>query len=174
MKKTALLLLPLIICLCGPVSAEFYKYTDQDGNVRFTDDLSKVPKDQRPNVTSYEESQTTSPIAPPAEKPEPDQSASEQKSETDTSLDAQYKQIKKKQDDLEKEQQALLKEKARLESEANQQKSLEETVEYNREIKKLNERIVQHQQKRKALKTEIEAYNARMAKDKQDKNDQEK
>lgn len=168
MKKTALLLLPLIIFLCGPVSAEFYKYTDQDGNVRFTDDLSKVPRDQRPNVTSYEESQSTSPIASPAEKPEPDQSASEQKSETDTSIDALYKQIKNKQDDLEKEYKAILKEKARLETEANKEKSVEETVEFNREIKNLNERIVQHQQKSKALNTEIEAYNARMAKDKKD------
>ncbi len=36
-------------------SAEFYKYVDKNGNVRFTDNLANVPADQRSLVDEYEE-----------------------------------------------------------------------------------------------------------------------
>ncbi|MGD9367861.1 MAG: DUF4124 domain-containing protein [Desulfobacteraceae bacterium] len=167
MKKTALLLLPLIICLCGPVSAEFYKYTDQDGNVRFTDDLSKVPADQRPNVTSYDESRSAPPAAP-AKETEPGQRSPEQKPKTGISADAQGKQLEKKRSDLEKEYQTLMEEKSRLEAEWKNAKTVIEKQKINEKKVKLNEKISQYEKKRNDLNTEIEAYNARRAQDNKD------
>jgi hypothetical protein len=38
---------------CIPVSAEYYQYTDKDGVLRFTDELSDVPESQRPSVTTH-------------------------------------------------------------------------------------------------------------------------
>jgi hypothetical protein len=38
---------------CLPVSAEFYQYRDQDGVLRFTDELSEVPTGLRPQVTIH-------------------------------------------------------------------------------------------------------------------------
>ncbi|MBE9582728.1 MAG: DUF4124 domain-containing protein, partial [Proteobacteria bacterium] len=36
-------------------SAEFYKYVDKNGSVRFTDNLANVPADQRSQVDEYED-----------------------------------------------------------------------------------------------------------------------
>lgn len=163
MKKAIWLMVPLIICLSGPVSADFYKYTDQDGNIRFTDDLSKVPKDQRTNVTSYEESESAQPTAVPVDKKETGQQPIEKKPETDNDTDAQSKQIQSRKDELDKEYHALMREKARLEAEAENPKSAEEIVQFNRKVSDLNKNISQYDQKRKALHADIEAYNARVA-----------
>ena len=43
----------------GPAFAEFYKYLNQQGQVRFTDDINQVPQDQRAAARSYPESQVS-------------------------------------------------------------------------------------------------------------------
>ena len=54
------------------VSAEFYKYLDKDGNVRFTNDYFQIPKDQRDGMQEYSEYQKkTGEAAERTEKAEP-------------------------------------------------------------------------------------------------------
>jgi len=50
----------LLILLVLPVfaSAEIYKYRDQNGVLRFTDNLSEVPTAQRENMEQYQEVKT--------------------------------------------------------------------------------------------------------------------
>ena len=36
-------------------SAEFYKYRDASGVLRYTDDISQIPEDQRPKIDTYTE-----------------------------------------------------------------------------------------------------------------------
>ncbi len=43
----------------GPAFAQFYKYLDKQGVVRFTDDINQVPQDQRAAARSYSESQAS-------------------------------------------------------------------------------------------------------------------
>jgi hypothetical protein len=40
--------------MCIPVSAEYYRYTDKDGNIYFTDEKAKIPKSQREDIVTYE------------------------------------------------------------------------------------------------------------------------
>lgn len=167
MRKAILLIFPLILFFYGPASAEFFKYTDSEGNIRFTDDLSKVPEDQRPNVTSYEESESTAPSAAPQKKAEPGKDDTAPAPESNQDLDEQRGQIQKKQNDLKKEFQALMEEKAKLAEESKEKKSAEDSLKLDQKIKNLNKKITQYDQKRKALNSEIEAFNNRMSKTKE-------
>lgn len=38
----------------GPVVAEYYQYQDKNGNLRFTDDISRVPETQRGSTKQHE------------------------------------------------------------------------------------------------------------------------
>lgn len=38
----------------GPVAAEYYQYQDKNGNLRFTDDVSRVPESQRDAAKQHE------------------------------------------------------------------------------------------------------------------------
>ena len=161
MMKVKWLMAPLIICLCAPVAADFYKYTDKGGTVRFTDDLSKVPEDQRPDATIYDESVSTPSQPIPEKKVDNKQRSVEQETKTNNSLETQSRKIKEKLDALEKEYQALMEEKKGLEAEAKDAKTINETVEINQKISNLNKKLSQYSERRKAVSDEIDAFNAK-------------
>ncbi len=52
-KAFAAMLVCALFMLPGPAIAEFFKYTDQNGVVRFTDNMGDVPQDQRSDLTRY-------------------------------------------------------------------------------------------------------------------------
>lgn len=65
-----------------PASAEFYRYVDENGNIRFTDDITMVPREQREKLREYQdaingsedtpEASQAAPAAPAEKTPEPD------------------------------------------------------------------------------------------------------
>ena len=50
MKLFLIVLFSVTTILSLPVSAEYYRYIDKNGNVSFTDNLENVPEDQRQNA----------------------------------------------------------------------------------------------------------------------------
>jgi len=60
MKKLTWTIVLIFLLLAGPVTAQFYRYIDQNGNLRFTDDLNKVPTEQRVTIRGYHEAGETS------------------------------------------------------------------------------------------------------------------
>jgi hypothetical protein len=52
-KVKKLLLAGMVLWLATPAFGEYYQYTDQDGVMRFTDDITGVPPNQRPDVKTY-------------------------------------------------------------------------------------------------------------------------
>ena len=47
------------IMLVFPAYAEIYRYIDANGQTRWTDDLSQIPKEQRATAQRFEEAQST-------------------------------------------------------------------------------------------------------------------
>ncbi len=55
--------LPVIMASSG-TAEEFYQYTDEKGNMVFTDDITTVPEDQRPEIMTHEGVRTEPPETP--------------------------------------------------------------------------------------------------------------
>jgi hypothetical protein len=63
MKLCVGVALVVSLAIAGPAWAQFYKYLDKHGNVRFTDDINQVPENQRVKARSYVESEPTAPFS---------------------------------------------------------------------------------------------------------------
>jgi len=135
------------------VLAEFYKYKDAQGNIVFTDDVSQIPEDQRPNIKTFESvipAQAAKPeIEKPVEKPEQREDPSEK---ADKDLDAQFKWF--------------VKEKAYLDKEKVQIEALRPTIgtqkeqkEYNEKVAALNKRIGIYREKHETYKKQTQKNN---------------
>jgi len=161
-----------------PVSAEFYKYYDENGNVHFTDDYNKIPLDQREEVEGYEES--ISEETPSEETPEEADSAeaetetegAEEDGETaateEYDVDAKAGEFEQRKVEMEQEYEELVKERERLDQmrkDIKTQKQLKASG-YNEGVKALNEKMKEHDQKRQELISEIEQHNAKLSEEK--------
>ncbi len=147
-----LILLTLISLVPIPVFAEFYKYRDANGVLRFTDNLMDVPEDQRENLQSYRE------VVTPEEKPQI--SESEQKAAALKSRNTRIQQMNGEREalaqtftDLETERKTI------LESAPDPQD--QEAYEAHRQrITAFNEKIKAYEEKRKQFQEKIDAFNA--------------
>jgi flagellar motility protein MotE (MotC chaperone) len=146
--------------------AEFYKYVDDEGHVRFTDDINEVPEAQRANIRSYIESEneeTSEPEVSPENETDqqsnfPDLSDTEQES-----LDDAKKRIDQLKKEIDQEYEALLKEKEQLIKEKEQAKTREQISEYNKKVESMNKRVEAYMEKGKTYKTAVDDFNARIA-----------
>jgi hypothetical protein len=140
-------MLMILLALPALASAEIYKYRDQNGILRFTDNLTEVPLAQRENVDEYQEIKTREDVA----QPEPDRATGQ---------------------DPHAAEKALLDEKGALDMEYNQlvemRKSLEaapqagtpeEIAAYENKVRDYNTRLQIYEVKQKAFREKVEEYN---------------
>lgn len=149
----------IIFCSLGPVSADFYRYVDEHGNVLFTDDLSKVPPELRGTVQSYEAAESA-PL--PTLKKDKDKDTEDQVDKTITDTDMQRQKLLDQQNVLNKEYEDLMAERSRLDAEKVKAVTQAEIKEYNKRIIDFNTRIKAYEEKRDALTREVKAFNDRL------------
>lgn len=150
--------------------AEFYKYVDDEGNVRFTDDINEVPEAQRANIRSYIESENEDfSEQEVSQENQTDQAASDQQTNfpdlsdnEQESLDDAKKRIDQLKKEIDQEYQALLKEKEQLIKEKEQAKTRAQISEFNKKVESMNKRVEAYMEKGKAYKAAVEAFNARI------------
>jgi hypothetical protein len=159
----------IIVLLSAPASAQFYKYIDEDGNIRFTDDINQVPKQQRTTVKSYEEAVSDTDVENEAVQSDSEVSTNAQQetaaAEADVDidlgdLDAAYNQLKALRQEIDEEYNELMAEKETLAKEKGEAKTREQVLEYNAKVEQFNERARAHQQKSKKYEAQVDAYNA--------------
>jgi vacuolar-type H+-ATPase subunit I/STV1 len=170
-------LLVLLIGVVLPVMgyAEFYRYTDDNGVIRYTDDLSTIPKKKRSQVKQFEEADDSLTPAQRNEKAlkrdRKNASDSDQKNdqkddwetlETDSvaelaKLNEKKAKLDKEYADLVKEKDALIKTKEKISGGA-------EIKANNEKIVDLNGRISGFEERRQDFSKDVDAFNARFKK----------
>jgi hypothetical protein len=165
MKKTivAILAILLLFFFAAPCSAEIYKYIDENGQKRWTDDLSQVPVEQRDSAERMETGEAfetpSDPTADDATPPEPGERMEQAISDTDapnrealekekSDLDAMYKELLR-------ERQAIEKAKAETEGTPAKEARRKRIIAYNGKAETYEKRL-------KAFNENVTAYNQRI------------
>jgi hypothetical protein len=166
MKFIMLMVFSLILWGPGLVSAELYKYYNQDGTLSFTDDLSLVPADQRPGVETFHEIQTKEMVSL---SPPPDTVATTLPDQTHqdgaglkSDLDAEFKQLAGVNKTLSEEYIALKERQELLISGGKKAMNPIEIKAYNHQINELNQDTLKYKEKQQAYFKRVEEYNLKV------------
>ena len=174
MKTLTWTIVLIFLLLAGPVTAQFYRYTDQNGNLRFTDDLNKVPAEQRATIRGYREAgkdpapsspeTAPEPAKPPAAKAEPNKSQTNNVPSTGAdgavSNEELLRRIDKMIEQLEAENLALTKGKDALARSRDSMKTREELAAYNKSVDAFNQRAENYDKMSSQLRKLADEYNA--------------
>jgi hypothetical protein len=161
MKGLTGAILIVVMVFAGPAFAQFYKYLNKQGEMRFTDDINQVPLDQRAAARSYPESQVSEKSA--AEKPsavnEEKPAAAAVGGEGEDLIEGTRTRLDALKKTVEAEYQVLVKEKGRLAKEKETQKTREGINAYNKEVEAFNQQAESFEKKNSDLRKLAEDYN---------------
>jgi hypothetical protein len=174
MKWVGWALLLVTLASAGPASAQFYKYWDKQGVLRFTDDINQVPDHQRDKLQTYAASPSAAAAATdPGTNGEkksttlgaaaqgPGSSALHLAAEEEGIVSARVRLEELKQQ-ADADYQALANEKEALGKEKNAPKTHQQVVDYNQRVEAFNQRASAYETRRNELRNQIENYNARV------------
>ena len=172
MKRIAGIVVLFLVLVAWPAAstAEFYRYYDENGALRFTDNLAEVPEDQQPQVKRYQEEDdflTPRQRAEKARNQAKAQMERENLEENDRKTAAIRNVRIKDTDDLRSVREELdgdfagLEERRKaLQAKRDTLNTPEEVREYQTEVRKLNEDIQRFEARRQAFIKKAKEYNA--------------
>jgi DNA primase len=175
MKKPIMALLLIIaLLLTAPVYAEIYKYIDENGQKRWTDDLSQVPKDQRssaqrietekkkPAGTIAEEAGKSQPVPPPGIE-----AALPNNAEPGEGAELNRDALEKEKADLDSQYQQLIAERKQLEQMQTEDLSAAARMELNERISVYNNKMDKYDKQLNSFNEKANAYNQKIISQKQ-------
>lgn len=147
MSPNVLILFLSLMLIPGLCFAEFYKYRDASGVMRFTDNLADVPKDQRQNIREYQEAVTPDAAEGPVKEVQP------------LDLNTRADQLNAERDMLAKEYAELEKERENLEKATLDPQNTADFEAYKSQVDSYNIRIKAYEAKRKLFQAKVDAFN---------------
>jgi predicted RNase H-like nuclease (RuvC/YqgF family) len=168
------LLAGLIVLWAVPAAGEYYQYRDQNGVLRFTDDIASIPADQRPDVTTHQSIKSdpepvTTEAAVRQEKGPSNVSPKQESRSSGGSWQErnarQKQELDRMQAELKKTFEALKIERSKLRAEAPEKEAtVKEKATYNNKVEALNLKIAQYEERLAAFNEKVNAYNAQVKK----------
>ena len=134
----------LLFLVSNSSYAEYYKYRDKNGVVRYTDNPLEIPKDQQENVKAYREIKVLEEAGEVAE--------------VESMADIEQK-LRAQKSVLDKEYQGLAAERQQLEKEAKIDRTGAEYEAFEKKIVDFNLRLQQYEEKRLLFKEKADVYN---------------
>ena len=155
MKIRMICIMLFLLFAASTVSAEFYKYRDENGVLRFTDNLSEVPESQRKQVQSYQEIKS---------KPEPEKKTGTVQKEASPKdpLAAQAEKLRSEKKLLDDEFNQLEVERKQLLDDAKKERQTDEEAAYQKRIEDFNAKIKVYDEKRMKYEEEVTKFNAQL------------
>ena len=151
MTNRIIIMLLILLVLPALASAEIYKYRDQNGVLRFTDNLAEVPLAQRETVDEYQEIKTREDVTEPAPGNAAGQTGDEDPHAAEKALldekgalDVEYNQLTEMRKSLEA---------------APQGNTPEETAAHEKRVRDYNARVKIYEVKQQAFRAKVDEYN---------------
>jgi len=164
-RKILLLLFLFFLFGAQPAEAEIYQYKDPTGTSRFTDDLSNVPEEQRPDLKTFKSVKNDEDKRTKLQNSMSSSKASERKSSTtaDTwreKVENSSRELEQMKADLEQRVKQLRKQRKQLKANtpAKNSSSREKAAYYDK-IKSLNAKIEAYSKQREKFQKKIDAFN---------------
>jgi hypothetical protein len=164
----------VLICLSLAVtaSAEFYKYRDHNGVLRYTDNLADVPEDQRPKMKTHkaaEDYQTPQQTAA-KERKEADRSNQDLEAARERNRQRQAKlleaggapspeALQQAKNALDQEYAELMQEKEALAKSKETIKTVPEAQAYRDRVTALNKKITDFESRRQMYSKQVDTFN---------------
>ena len=127
MNLIKLIVILIIALFAASASAQFYKYVDEEGNIRFTDDINQVPPEQRAKIQSYVESvsdsdaEENSPQKEESQNPQQQENSANLTDESEQeSLEEARKRLVSLKEEIDNEYKELVKEKEKDDAESTE------------------------------------------------------
>ena len=161
--------LTVTLLLAAPLYAEIYKYIDENGQKRWTDDLSQVPKEQRSSAQRYETDEGTpmDAAAKQVQTVQPESSIETKIDVTDTGEPSQTddlsrEALEKEKSDLDSQYQQLLEERKQLEQIKTEATTFNARAALNDRISEFNRKTEQYETQLNAFNEKINTYNQKI------------
>jgi predicted RNase H-like nuclease (RuvC/YqgF family) len=164
----------LTLCWLMPAYGEYYQYRDENGVLRFTDDLASIPPDQRPDIKTHQsiESKPVGQISGAATvESTPKAGATGENPSQSTGNTWQERNLKKWQEldqmqaELKETYEALQAERSQLDANAPSSNApAKDKAKHNKKVEALNEKIAIYEAQLDSFNEQVQAYNAQVKK----------